>query len=151
MTGQPSQPSSGHSKLPWHVKNEEAIKVADSKGDSILSMYHTHLKGRRPINEVEANAALIVEAVNSHAALKARVAELEKQLNTWKLTARSLDEEVDAQAERITELEGALRALRLQALQSSVNDPANEWGLEALHQANAALSHAGPVARDGEK
>jgi hypothetical protein len=123
MTGQPSQPSSGHSKLPWHVKNEEAIKVADSKGDSILSMYHTHLKGRRPINEVEANAALIVEAVNSHAALKARVAELEE----------------------------ALRALRLQALQSSVNDPANEWGLEALHQANAALSHAGPVARDGEK
>jgi hypothetical protein len=96
-------------------------------------------------------AAFIVEAVNSHAALKARVAELEKQLNTWKLTARSLDEEVDAQAERITELEGALRALRLQALQSSVNDPANEWGLEALHQANAALSHAGPVARDGEK
>jgi hypothetical protein len=63
------------------------------------------------IPEGEANAALIVEAVNSHAALKARVAELEE----------------------------ALRALRLQALQSSVNDPANEWGLEALHQANAAL------------
>jgi len=41
--------------------------------------------------------------------------------------------------DRIVELEEALRALRLQALQSSVNDPANEWGLEALHLANAAL------------
>ena len=41
--------------------------------------------------------------------------------------------------DRIEELEGALRALRLQALQSSVNDPANEWGIEALNLANAAL------------
>jgi hypothetical protein len=68
-------------------------------------------------------ARATIDALRSHATLKARAAELE----------------------------GALRALRLQALQSSVNDPANEWGLEALHQANAALSHAGPVARDGEQ
>lgn len=34
----------------------------------------------------------------------------------------------------------ALEALQLQALQSSVNDPANEWGQEALAMTRAALS-----------
>lgn len=155
----PSQPIIGHTPTPWRVKNEEAIKIADSKGDSILSIYHTHLRGRRPTNEVEANAAFIVEAVNSHAALKAHNAELEGKLEAqeqaWRERERIGNEcgqaLVDSLKARVAELEGALRALRLQALQSSVNDPANEWGLEALHQANAALSHAGPVARDGER
>lgn len=36
----------------------------------------------------------------------------------------------------------ALKALHLQALQSSLNDPANEWGREALDMASAALSKA---------
>lgn len=36
----------------------------------------------------------------------------------------------------------ALSALRLQALQSSVNSPANEWGMEALALANAAIAKA---------
>ncbi len=37
-------------------------------------------------------------------------------------------------------LRAALEALCLQALQSSVNDPANEWGREALEIAHAALN-----------
>lgn len=36
----------------------------------------------------------------------------------------------------------ALEALRLQALQSSVNDRSNEWGMEALGLANAAIAKA---------
>lgn len=36
----------------------------------------------------------------------------------------------------------ALKALRLQALQSNVNSAANEWGLEALAMANAAIAKA---------
>jgi hypothetical protein len=36
----------------------------------------------------------------------------------------------------------ALNALRTQALQSNVADPANEWGREALELANAALAKA---------
>jgi hypothetical protein len=36
-------------------------------------------------------------------------------------------------------LREALDALRLQALQSDLNNPANEWGWEALQLANAAL------------
>ena len=36
----------------------------------------------------------------------------------------------------------ALKALRLQALQSDVNDDSNEWGKEALEMARAALDKA---------
>lgn len=36
----------------------------------------------------------------------------------------------------------ALEALQLQALQSSVNDHANEWGMEALAMAHNALALA---------
>lgn len=57
----------------------------------------------------------------------------------------ALDEERIANARLIAaapELLDALKALRLQALQSSVNSPANEWGMEALAMANAAISKA---------
>jgi hypothetical protein len=43
-------------------------------------------------------------------------------------------------ASLIQELGEALEGLRLQALQSSVNEPANEWGQEALEKTNAILS-----------
>lgn len=36
----------------------------------------------------------------------------------------------------------ALKALRLQSLQSDVNSPSNEWGREALGLANAAIAKA---------
>lgn len=41
---------------------------------------------------------------------------------------------------RVAVLEKALKALRLQALQSDVNSASNEWGREALEGANAALT-----------
>ena len=40
------------------------------------------------------------------------------------------------------ELLAALKALELQALQSNVNSPANEWGREALALARAAIISA---------
>lgn len=40
------------------------------------------------------------------------------------------------------ELLEALKAIQLQALQSSVNSAANEWGREALDLANAAIAKA---------
>lgn len=40
------------------------------------------------------------------------------------------------------DLLAALKALRLQALQSTVNDRANEWGMEALGLARCAISKA---------
>lgn len=40
------------------------------------------------------------------------------------------------------DLLAALKALQLQALQSSVNNPANEWGMEALALAHAAIAKA---------
>jgi len=42
--------------------------------------------------------------------------------------------------ERINSLEGVLMALQLQALQSSVNDPANEWGRDALARTKSVLA-----------
>jgi hypothetical protein len=36
----------------------------------------------------------------------------------------------------------ALKALQLQALQSDVNHPSNEWGMEALALAHAAIAKA---------
>lgn len=40
------------------------------------------------------------------------------------------------------QLLAALKALHLQALQSTVNDPANEWGAEALEMSRAAIAAA---------
>lgn len=40
------------------------------------------------------------------------------------------------------DLLAALKALQLQALQSTVNDPSNEWGQEALAMTRAAISRA---------
>lgn len=40
------------------------------------------------------------------------------------------------------DLLAALKALQIQALQSDVNDPSNEWGCEALAMARAAISKA---------
>ena len=74
-----SQPNSAHSLLPWHTSSEEALKIKDAKGDSILSMFHTHLRGRRPASEVEANAALIVKAVNNHDRLVEALREIARE------------------------------------------------------------------------
>lgn len=40
------------------------------------------------------------------------------------------------------EMYRALEALQKQALQSTVNDPTNEWGMEALEMTDAALRKA---------
>lgn len=40
------------------------------------------------------------------------------------------------------DLLAALKALQLQALQSNVNDPANDWGREALALTRAAIAAA---------
>jgi MoxR-like ATPase len=52
--------------------------------------------------------------------------------------AKAADELARLRAENEA-LREALDALRLQALQSDLNNPANEWGWEALQLANAAL------------
>lgn len=95
-----------HSELPYTVEDGETVKIKDSNGDSILSMFHTHLRGRRKLGEVRATADLIVRAANCHDNLVA-----------------------------------ALTALELQALQSpDLNNPANEWGMEALALTRTVLA-----------
>lgn len=52
-------------------------------------------------------------------------------------------EVIASQASRIAELEKALSALLVQALQSELNTPAHEWGHEAIQSAIAALPNFG--------
>lgn len=74
------QPTTGHTPTPW---------VADPDWREGYSWNIHILDGANPDMRIcfmtsdgpaEANAAFIVEAVNSHAALKARIAELEAEL-----------------------------------------------------------------------
>jgi hypothetical protein len=61
------------------------------------------------------------------------------------LTAYVVGTEVEANGNLIAaapDLLFAIKSLRLQALQSTVNSPENEWGMEALSLANAAISKA---------
>ena len=84
MTGDSrSQPTTGHTLLPWAVSSHDG---QPSRGwiKSICKGFPERMVaqvlGQSTVEEREANAALIVEAVNSHAALTARVSELERAL-----------------------------------------------------------------------
>ncbi len=74
------QPMTGHTLLPWAVSSHDG---QPSRGwiKSICKGFPERMVaqvlGQSTVEEREANAALIVEAVNSHAALTARVSELE--------------------------------------------------------------------------
>jgi len=55
------------------------------------------------------------------------------------LEAESADE-IERLRSQLKEMAEALSALHRQAIQSTVNDPSNEWGMEALNMSSAALS-----------
>jgi hypothetical protein len=144
------QPSSGHTPTPWVILPDE-----NGNPTYIVGPQQDHAIAECDFGygiEDDANAALIVEAVNSHATLKARVAELE-------LWQRANLEVRDIDSARIAELEANERAL-VSALESSREHIAADadsmtpgWRSAArlVEEINAALSHAGPVARDGER
>lgn len=48
----------------WAVSHDDAVKIKDGNGDSLLCMFHIHLRGRRDGNEVNATADLIATAHN---------------------------------------------------------------------------------------
>jgi hypothetical protein len=52
----------------------------------------------------------------------------------------ALDGESDPRLALLDEAVKALKALELQALQSSVNRPSNEWGMEALGMTRSVLA-----------
>jgi hypothetical protein len=99
MTVSRSQPSSGHTPLPWTIEfNEKSgrfsflgklgngnVRASDGYG-TMFSVDVSVLDDRdecrfpRVDPELAANVSLIFEAVNSYAALKARVAELENEI-----------------------------------------------------------------------
>jgi hypothetical protein len=102
-------------------------------------------------------AAFIVEAVNSHATLKARNEFLEAQVQGLLESLGSLAEvakTVPTLKARVAELEGALEtaeseARRYAEMYRQSSDGRNTFII--LADRIAALSHAGPVARDGGK
>lgn len=79
-----------HTPTPWRINGHYSRPLPDKpKGSQIVSdrgdgfEFHIAAVGTHPgINaeQARANAALIVEAVNNYASLKARIAELEAEL-----------------------------------------------------------------------
>jgi hypothetical protein len=108
-----SQPRSEHTPTPWHC-DETAIFAEDG----VLARIPNHPENGKNWN---ADAAFIVDAVNSHATLKARVAELE----------------------------GVLQFIADGYDNHDVNHV--DYRVKVYQVATEALSQAGPVARDGER
>lgn len=76
-------------------------------------------------DERYANAALIVEAVNSYASLKARIAELEENERAYEATiGKKTFQEV---ADRIRELEGDLRRSREKLINMAADCHRSKW------------------------
>jgi hypothetical protein len=82
-----------HSPTPWRDPGEHALTgygdinhvILGADGKTVGSLYANcfnapHMKDLPSVKEAWANAAFIVEAVNSHEALKARIQELESKL-----------------------------------------------------------------------
>jgi len=65
------------SKLPWSFEScaDDTLYIEDDDSSPVCDMW--------PSDRTNANAALIVEAVNSHAALVERVAKLESLVDAW--------------------------------------------------------------------
>src|SRR5690349_20631931 len=75
-TQQRKQPMSEHTPLPWHVGSTGNFEmVMGFKDGREVIIAELGLEDHTSLAEDVANAALIVEAVNSHAALKARIEE----------------------------------------------------------------------------
>lgn len=73
---------------PWEVQpyedDESGVFIVGSSLGGLVAMagmWPTEIDAKDP-SRAQANAALIVEAVNSHASLKARIVKLERAL-TW--------------------------------------------------------------------
>jgi hypothetical protein len=89
---QSCQPITGHSELPWRVfTNPDGTKlvgIGSQEGEGILDCGFGVWAWNDP--QGIANANLVVEAVNSHAALKARITELEEALQPFAEIAKEL-------------------------------------------------------------
>lgn len=72
MNKQPSAQEGAHSPLPWHAAS---LTIQDANGNNVGLMNLA-----RPQRDSIANAALIVQAVNTAAAKDARIKELEGAL-----------------------------------------------------------------------
>jgi hypothetical protein len=106
-----------HTPTPWRVNGYYSRPLPDKpKGSQIVSdrgdgfEFHIAAVGTHPgINteQARANAAFIVEAVNSHEALKARIQELEANEKAYEeIIGKKAFQEV---ADRIRELEAVLQ------------------------------------------
>lgn len=92
MTDSRSQPTAEHTPTPWRVftttDGRKIVGIGDQEGQGILDRGF----GVWSWNDAEgiANADLVVEAVNSHAALTSRGEELEKALRPFADVAKNI-------------------------------------------------------------
>jgi hypothetical protein len=117
-----------HTPTPWLVSERALFRIIAEWGDTIATVgCDSALR-----DQWEANAAFIVEAVNSHEALKARIAELEANEKAYEeiigpMTYRQV-------ADRIQEMEGALQKIS-DLVESEAGEPLDD----AIKIANDAL------------
>jgi hypothetical protein len=126
-----------HTPAPWFVRKGALPGViVDDAGDQLAAAFSDVTGGNAKRN---ANAAFIVEAVNSHASLKARIAELEANEKTYEeIIGKKTFREV---ADRIRELEDALQLLDLLLDFSDDNvDPV--WTFEDTTSIQTAFARA---------
>ena len=113
MTDSRSQPKSIHSPLPWRGDKAGFITAPDTPRHDVqvAKVGNFFDKELLPFNRErwQADIDLIVEAVNSHAALKARIEELEQSVDMLESNARVQAKLLADTGRRAEELEGALR------------------------------------------
>jgi hypothetical protein len=83
---QPISSSVTHTPLPWRIDGDGIRALIRGADIAIVAVRH-----RLPRGIHEANAAFIVEAVNNHEALKARIQELESELAICRPKAAARD------------------------------------------------------------
>lgn len=114
-SSQPKGETLRHTPLPWKIRAEspEAIFGGDERGSKVAATKSGHNFPDDMGDVPAANAALIVAAVNPHAALSSRIAELEANERAYEaaLGQRTYNEV----AELIAGLEGKLLQVSLLA------------------------------------
>jgi FtsZ-binding cell division protein ZapB len=98
-----------HTPLPWKVGPTGYRLEAEGYGIVADFAYCNNLE------EAKANAAFALEAVNAHAALVARVAELEEENASWQQACGDIKEKCDTLHAELATLKSECERLRVDA------------------------------------
>ena len=105
----PTQTAEGHTPTPWTLKSNGHNRLDIWSATTQIGEIYSG--GSNPNNAGHANAQLCIEAVNSHAALTARVAELEHGKRMADALMLEGSQKLDERLARVAKLEAALTSV----------------------------------------